>query len=184
MFSEEKMLQVIGYLLLLNGKRMNLLKLMKELYLIDRESIEERETSISGDVHFSLRHGPILSMTLNLLNDINKNPKWHTYLHSEDVGYYYPDIVMDKETLEDRLSQKDKQYIKNISHRFKKYTPEQIEDYTHDNLPEWENPGKSSIKITFESIMEAIGKTHEDIKEAKDEYSFVEEMFDVLGVKI
>ena len=119
MFSEEKMMQVISYLLSLNGKRMNLLKLMKELYLIDRESIDERETSVSGDVHFSLRHGPILSMTLNLLNDVNKNPKWHAYLHSEDVAGVWPDLVLDKKTPEDRLSKKDKEYIEKVYNRSK-----------------------------------------------------------------
>ena len=83
------------------------------IYLVDRESIAEREASLSGDVHFGLQHGPFLSMALNLLNDSNKSPKWHAYLHSEDVEAYYPDIVLDKVTSEDWRSQKDKCYKEN-----------------------------------------------------------------------
>jgi hypothetical protein len=51
-FSVEKILQEIGYLLSLNGGRVNLFELMKELYLIDSESIAERDSSISGDSYF------------------------------------------------------------------------------------------------------------------------------------
>ena len=71
MFSSDKVLQEIVYLLGLNGGKMNLLKLMKELYLIDREAIAERDTSVSGDIFFSMKHGPVLSLTLNMLNDLN-----------------------------------------------------------------------------------------------------------------
>ena len=67
MFSTNKILQVIGYLLSLNDNKMNLLKLLKELYLIDRESIKDTNFSLSGDEYFSLNHGPVLSATKNLL---------------------------------------------------------------------------------------------------------------------
>lgn len=39
MFDNKKVLQIISYLLSLNGNKMDKLKLMKELYLIDRMSI-------------------------------------------------------------------------------------------------------------------------------------------------
>lgn len=73
MFSSNKILHEILYLLSLNDNKMNLLKLMKELYLIDRESINERDSSVSGDVFFSMPHGPVLSQTLNLCYDLPNN---------------------------------------------------------------------------------------------------------------
>ena len=83
MFSQEKVLQEILYLLSLNGGEMNLLKLMKELYLIDRESIKERDSSVSGDVFFSMRHGPVLSYTLNMLNNLEQT-EWKDSLGKKD----------------------------------------------------------------------------------------------------
>lgn len=70
MFDNKKVLQIISYLLSLNGNKMDKLKLMKELYLIDRMSIDEDNSSISGDDFFSMKYGPVLSMTLNIINDI------------------------------------------------------------------------------------------------------------------
>ena len=92
MFSSDKILQEVSYLLSLNGNRMNLLKLMKELYLIDRLSIEERESSVSGDVFFSMKHGPVLSQTLNMCYDLPNN-EWNEYL-DQITAQFYPDIAI------------------------------------------------------------------------------------------
>lgn len=48
--------------------QMHLLKLMKLLYLADRESFIRFDCSISGDKYFSMRHGPVLSGTKELMN--------------------------------------------------------------------------------------------------------------------
>lgn len=167
MFSPEKILHEIVYLLSLNGGRMNLLKLMKELYLIDRESIKERDTSVSGDVFFSMPHGPVLSQTLNLCNDLPNN-SWAEYLE-QIIAPYYPDIAIKKTLEPDLLSEKDKDYINEISAKFKDYEPKQLEDYTH-KLAEWKNPHGSSRKIRYADVMKALGKTDEEILAAKEEY--------------
>lgn len=167
MFSSEKILQEISYLLSLNDNRMNLLKLMKELYLIDRMSINERDTSVSGDVFYSMPHGPVLSQTLNMLNDLINN-NWGKYLEAADAKYY-PDIQI-KETLElDRLSVKDKEYINQVSQQFKNCSPKALENYTH-KLPEWVDPKGSSLKIRYRDVMKALGKSDEEIISAKEEY--------------
>jgi hypothetical protein len=182
MFSSQKILQEIGYLLSLNDGKMNLLKLIKELYLIDRLSIAERDTSVSGDVYFSLPHGPILSATLNMLYDLPKssdNP-WSAYLKSEDAQYY-PDIILSAKTADDRLSEKDKEYVRTISKQFKQYTKEQIEKYSH-KLPEWKDPQGSSQKIRFQDIMFALGKTTDEIAEAKAEYDSMSNLDNRLAI--
>lgn len=175
MFSSEKILQEIIYLLSLNGNRMNLLKLMKELYLIDRESIDERDTSVSGDVFYSMSHGPILSQTLNMLNDLMNN-NWGQCLESVTAPYY-PDIQI-KNSISvnlDRLSIKDKSYIQTVSDKFKTYTPKQLERYTH-TLPEWVDPQGSSLKIRYRDVMKALGKSDEEIDLAKQEYEKISEL--------
>lgn len=167
MFSPEKILHEIVYLLSLNGGRMNLLKLMKELYLIDRESIKERDTSVSGDVFFSMPHGPVLSQTLNLCYDLPNN-SWAEYLEKIVVPYY-PDISVKKMIDLDLLSEKDKDYIRKVSEEFKEYSPKELEDYTHQ-LSEWKDPQGSSRKIRYVDVMRALGKSDEEILTAKEEY--------------
>jgi len=51
---------------------MNYLKLMKLLYLADRESMRRNGRPISGDRYVSMDHGPVLSQTLNLINGARK----------------------------------------------------------------------------------------------------------------
>lgn len=173
MYSSDKILQEIIYLLSLNDNRMNLLKLMKELYLIDRASIEERDTSVSGDVFYSMPHGPVLSQTLNMLNDLVNN-KWGEYLDAVDARYY-PDIQIKKELDLDRLSHKDKRYIETVSEKFKNFTPLQLEGFTHE-LPEWVDPKGSSLKIRYRDVMAALGRSEVEIAEAKQEYEKISEL--------
>ena len=173
MYSSDKILQEIIYLLSLNNKRMNLLKLMKELYLIDRTSIDERDTSVSGDVFYSMPHGPILSQTLNMLYDLVNN-KWGDYLDTISAKFY-PDIQIKQEADFDRLSPKDKSYIKTISEKFKNFTPKELENFTH-TLPEWVDPKGGSKKIRYRDVMLALGKSEEEISAAKEEYEKISEL--------
>lgn len=177
MFSTNRILQIIGHLLSLNDNKMNLLKLMKELYLIDRLSIKETNFSLSGDEYFSLKHGPVLSATKNLLEDLgrDKDNDWNNFLIKDNNAKYYPNIELIKNTEDDFLSEKDKEYIEIISNKFKDYNEWEIEEYTH-MLEEWKDPKGSSIKIRYEDIMKALNKTDEEIKEAKKEYNVFNEL--------
>jgi len=180
MFVAEKVLQEIVYLLKLNHGRMHLIKMMKELYLIDRLSIQERDTSVSGDAFFSMQHGPVLSFTLNMLRDISKN-QWGDNLEAIKTRDYYPDISLTNDLECDLLSEKEKDYIRSVSVQFYEYSPAEIEEFTH-SLEEWSDPQLSSKKIKFADIMRALGKTDEEIIEAKKEYDFLETLTD-LGSK-
>lgn len=159
-----KIAQMISYLLSLNGNKMNLLKLMKELYLSDRLSIEERDTSISGDVYFSMNHGPVLSATLNLI----RNGEFKNYFSQTKVSYF-PDLILKQTAGDSFLSAKDKEYLKAISDQFKNASCWELEEYTH-KLPEWKDPSGSSTKIRYQDIMRALGRSEEEIAEAKKEY--------------
>ena len=181
MFSSEKVLQIIGYLLSLNDGKMNQLKLMKELYLIDRLSIEERETSVSGDIYFSMKHGPVLSATLNLLDALGTGnaEDWSKYLASEKAKYF-PDIRLKEETGTGHLSKKDKSYIEAVSTKFKSTSEFDLEEFTH-NLPEWTDPGGSSKKIKYSDIMKALGYSEPEIATAKAEYEAITNLYGMLG---
>jgi uncharacterized phage-associated protein len=67
MFNEFKVTQIAAFFLPKEGGEMFLLKLMKLLYLSERESFARFECSISGDKFYSLPHGPVLSRTKELI---------------------------------------------------------------------------------------------------------------------
>lgn len=179
MFDADKVLQTICYLLSLNNKKMNLLKLMKELYLIDRLSIQETNFSLSGDEHYSLNHGPVLSATKNLLEDLGRdsNNYWDIFL-TKKRSKYYPDICLINEIDTDCLSKKDMEYIQSISDKYKNYNEWDLQNYTH-SLREWKDPKGSSKKIRYVDIMHALGKTDDEIANAKKEYEAWEDLVNI-----
>lgn len=178
MFDEKRMLQIISYLLSLNNNEMDKLKLIQELYLIDRVSIDEDNSSVSGDDFFSLKYGPVLSNTLNIINDIPNGNDWAEYLSINNNKK----IRLIKPFDEGRLSKKDKYFIQLISDKYKTYTTSQLVDYTH-TLPEWKEPKDTNHKIRFVDIMKALGKSDEEIIYAKKEYDGLSELYASLGLK-
>ena len=177
MFNEKKMLQIISYLLSLHNNEMEKLKLIEELYLIDRASIDENNTSVSGDEFFSLKYGPVLSNTLNIINDIPNGNSWAEYLSI----YNNKKIRLIKPFDEGRLSKKDKYFIQLISDKYKNYTTSQLIEYTH-TLPEWKRLKATNTKIRFANIMKALGKFDEEIAYVKEEYNSLSELYTSLGL--
>lgn len=178
MFRSQKVLEIISYLLSLNNNKIEKLKLIKELYLIDRASIDETDMSITGDEYFSLPHGPILSNTLNIINDLPNGNEWSEYLEIEQPYI----IKLIKPYTYGYLSQRDKFHIKTISDKYKNYTASQLRNYTH-TLPEWKEPHGSNRKIYFADIMKALGKSDEEIAYTKEEYDSISGLYKSLGIR-
>ena len=100
--------------------------------------------------------------------------KWGEHLDKIAAEYHY-DVAIKKSLDFDRLSKKDKSYLENVAEQFKDMTAYELEKYTH-TLPEWVDPKGSSRKIRFTTVMKALGKTDEEILEAKTEYDHLEEL--------
>lgn len=89
MLNERKVAQMAAYLLARRGGRMShlkLLKLMKLLYLSDREQMRRSGYPISGDRMVSMPHGPVLSMTLNFMDgDVESSPGgWNDWVSDKE----------------------------------------------------------------------------------------------------
>ena len=73
MFNERKAAQMAAFFLgQLLDRKMPHLKLMKLLYLSDREAVRAFGWPISGDRLVSMPHGPVLSQTLNLMDGFTR----------------------------------------------------------------------------------------------------------------
>ena len=68
-FREAKTTQAAARLLTLRGGRMNYMKLIKLLYIVEREELLSWGRPVTADRCVSLPKGPILSQTLNLINE-------------------------------------------------------------------------------------------------------------------
>src|SRR6185437_10320716 len=79
-----KVVQAAAVLLKEHAARMSRLRLLKLLYIADRESLVETLHSISGDHVVAMDHGPVLSRTYNLLKGEDcESPLWDQFIVQE-----------------------------------------------------------------------------------------------------
>ena len=165
MFNERRVAQMAAYLLDHARTRMKYLKLMKLLYLADRESMKRHGHPISGDRYVSMDHGPVLSNTLNLINGAVKFQEhgWDYWI--ADKADYAVSLKR-KATREalDELSDADIDVLRNVFAKFGKVNQWDLVKYMHRYCREWENPNGSSIPISYEEVFRALGRTPAEAK--------------------
>ena len=139
--------------------RMNYLKLMKLLYLADRESMKRHGEPISGDRYVSMDHGPVLSQTLNLINGAVRfqDDGWNHWI--KDKADYEVSLrrKVSRDAL-DELSDADLDVLDDTYTKFGRMDKWELRDYTHRYCPEWTNPQGSSIPIEYVDIFKALGR--------------------------
>ena len=165
LFSEKKAAEAAAYFLIRARERsanITLLKLMKLMYLAERESYEKYGFPIIGDRLVSMPHGPVLSRTLNLMNFGNseENPDWYSLVADKSgrdmtLNAGAPDTV--EGLLE--LSDADANILESTWRKFGRMSANQLRDYTHDprNCPEWQDPDGSSVTIEVDSLLCNLG---------------------------
>jgi uncharacterized phage-associated protein len=169
-FNEIKTTEAVALLLKENGGRMNYMKLIKLLYLADREALSRWARPITGDVYVSMDRGPVLSKVLDIINS-GKDPEvdsyWHKYI-SPPVSYEI--LIIDTPAV-NVLSKREKELLLSIYEKYKPFDEWQMVKICHDTLPEWRDPEGSSMPIRIEDILRELNKTERDIALIEDEVS-------------
>lgn len=160
-FSDEKVAQMSAYFLRKRGGRMSYMKLIKLLYLADRESLKQIGESISADHHYSMKHGPVLSQTLDLINGRIQSDIWTSWIAAESNH----EVSLKKNKLNrdsfDELSDFEIDILDQVWSKFGNEKRWDLVDITHEQLPEWRNPGRSSIPIDPRAQFQAMGYSAE-----------------------
>lgn len=162
MFNERKVAQMAAYLLAKGERTMPHLKLMKLLYLSDRRSMDMHGYPMSGDCVVAMPHGPVLSMTLNLINgnELSCQNGWASWI-SDKANHRVSLRRLPNEDDLDELSAADRTTLDTTWDTFGHMSQWQIRDYTHDHCPEWRDPNGSALPISYEEIFRALGKPAE-----------------------
>ncbi len=155
-FDERRATQAAAYLIALNQNELNYMKLIKLLYLSDREALLRWQQPITGDRYYSMRFGPIVS---NILDKISSGPNpyqpdyWSTFIELSLQDRY--SVTTKKQVDYNELSERERELLKEIDEQFKSYDQWKLADYCHVHLPEWKDPRDSSCLITVEEIIRA-----------------------------
>lgn len=154
MFSEEKVTHMASYLLIKRGGRMSYMKLLKLLYLAEREALVKWGESMSGDKFVSMPHGPVMSSTYDLMQTRTK--LWDTFITSESNKEVSVNPQISIDDL-DELSRSEIKILDSVFDDFGTMGRWELVDYTHDNCKEWQDPNGSSFPIKPIDILLAKG---------------------------
>ncbi len=159
---EEKAAQAAALFLLKAGGPMPHLKLMKLLYIADRESYRRCGSPITNDEMVSMPHGPVLSRTLDLMKGAAPSAPngWSRYVCR--VNQYAVTLAdgVTWETFLGELSRGDRWVVDEVWERYGRMSQWELRDLTHE-FPEWEDPRGSSRPIERYTLFRALGMTHE-----------------------
>lgn len=167
-FNEAKATQAAARFLELRGAPMSYMKLVKLLYLADREALLRWGRPITTDCYVSMDRGPVVSRILDLITDEpspGQETIWSEFV-SRPVNY---EVQLLKRPSFEELSRAEDALIQEIFERFGRGMNRwQLVEYTH-TLPEWKDPGGGALPIEYRDILRAGGKTSGEIAEIENE---------------
>ena len=164
MFKYSKVAQIAAVFADKQGGTINVLKLIKLMYLADRESMDRTGFPISFDRLVSMEHGPVLSRTLNLINgalDARGAAKWDEWISDRENHDVSVKRTFDRSDL-DELSDADLDAIYAVWAQFGGMDKWTLRDYTHKYLGEWKDPEGSMFPIEEKSVFLALGIEEEE----------------------
>lgn len=159
-FNEAKATQAAAILLNLRGGSMSYMKLIKLLYLADREALLRWERPITTDRWVSMKNGPVLSNVYNLIREEpapGENGIWRNHIQS--TGY---DVRLVAPMDDDELSAAEVKLLHQVFALHGRRNRWELVDLSH-TLPEWKNPGTSSLPIEPADILRGEGRTSEEV---------------------
>lgn len=160
-FDLEKATQAAAKFIKLAGGKMKYLKLIKLLYLADRDAIRILEQPISGDKYYSLKYGPILSRVKNLINE-EEEPGEYWKKHISAPNDY--NVKLNSDPGDEALSEAEDEIIESIFKSYGNLDQFKLANLTHEICEEWQPPaedGPLATPITIESILKAVGKEND-----------------------
>lgn len=180
-FDEMKATQAAALFLELAGGRENYTKLIKLLYLLDREALIRQGHPVTGDRLVSMPLGPVVSNVYDLVStapDPDEPCAWHRHVARD--GY---DVCLAADPGRGGLNGLETGLIESLSGEHADRDWRAMVRYCHDprNVSEWRDPMGISSDIWPEDILRHGGWTEEDIAEDARELAHFERMRESLA---
>lgn len=129
-----------------------MLKLVKLIYLSDREHLKKFGFPILNDRLVSMPQGPVNSLSLDLINGNVECAEWDDIISDRD-NYCVGHKERVGESSFDELSEAEIDSLERVWKEFGAMNKWEIRDWTHDNCPEWEDPKGGASDIPYERVL-------------------------------
>ena len=141
------------------GGQMNIMKLVKLLYLLDRLSLDRRNTPVVGGDYLSMRNGPVMSEVLDLINagrlDGEKDQRWEQCI-SDRTNH---EVSLERVPERENLSDAEVGLLDEIWAEHGDKNQWQLVDWCHAHCKEWTPITNGCAPIAVEQVGFALGKS-------------------------
>ena len=167
-FNEAKATEAAARLIELRGGKMSYRKLIKLLYLADREALLRWGRPITTDRYVSMDHGPVVSNVYELIRaepQPGRGQYWRRFVSAPDANY---DVSLLASPAPSELSEAEDSLLPRGLR-----TPRRRDSVATSGLlphsSEWQDPEGGAIAIEYHDILQAAGKTRAEIAAVEQE---------------
>ncbi len=157
-FQMGKATEVAGLFLARAGGQMNVMKLVKLVYLLDRLSIDRRGIPVCGGDYLSMRNGPVTSELLDLITDgrLYQVPdrRWEQCVGARADHQ----VTLLKAPGREELSDSEVKLLDEVWAEHGGKNQWELVDWCHAQCREWTPVSAGQAPISIEQIGAALGK--------------------------
>ena len=168
-FNTRKATEAASLFIKREGGWLNVMKLIKLVYLLDRMSITVRGIPVVGGVYFSMKNGPVTSELLDIINagrladDLDES--WEQYVSDRKEHK----VALRKVPPIEFLSEAEVQLIDEIYRQHGGKDQWQIRDWCHQNCGEWTSMQGGRVNIFIDEIARNVGKSEAEVRRISEE---------------
>ena len=155
-FDIEKSAQCAHFFADRAGGEIEVLKLVKLMYLADRQSFEMRHVPIVGGNYYSLKHGPVIGEVLDLINDgtpLGESP-WERLISDRGNHKVAAAAKMDSYYA---LAPSELSILNGVWNEFGPLDKWELVNWTHKHCEEWADPNGGRLDIKARKLAESFG---------------------------
>jgi len=153
------------------GGTMNILKLVKLVYLLDRLALERVGVPVAGGTCFSMQNGPVNSALLDLINAGSlwgeKDDEWERHI-SDRSGH---EVKLRRKSKVQHLSPFEVRLVDEIYKTHGHRDQWALVKWCHKHCKEWTPLEEGRALIRLEDIGRAVGKTEKQRQRLKERAS-------------
>lgn len=160
-YDEQKTTQVaVAFMENYNRQKLHYVKLLKLLYITDRESWKTRSCSITEDDYIASDR--LLKNTYKVIKKKNHG-YWNKY-----IDYSKGILKVKNDPSDNKLSFFERDLIKSVYKKYGRKTKKELASLCY-NFPEW---SKKNKPIPYKRILLKVGKSEKEIKKIKEEVQY------------
>jgi uncharacterized phage-associated protein len=163
------------------GGRLNIMKLVKLIYLLDRVSLDRRGVPVVGGDYLSMRNGPVTSEVLDLINSGRlfgeSDRRWEESVSDRRDH----DVQLERMPAREHLSDSEISLLDEIWADHGGRDQWQLVEWCHAHCGEWTSQARGCAPIAVERIGQALGKSPEFIQKLAREAAELNQLDEIFA---